>query len=62
MKRKGTKREFQCCLCKMCFRDTTLIRHSRAGSYGEGSLETHSWQEEEEAVQAARRCQDMEFT
>lgn len=43
-------------------RDTTLIRHSRAGSYGEGSLEAHGWQEEEEAVQAARRCQDMEFT
>lgn len=46
----------------MCLRDTTLIRHSRAGSYGEGSLEAHGWQEEEEAVQAARRCQDMEFT
>ncbi|XP_055971195.1 angiomotin-like protein 1 isoform X1 [Sorex fumeus] len=43
-------------------RDTTLIRHSRAGSYGEGSLEAHGWQEEEEVVQAARRCQDMEFT
>ncbi|XP_060035640.1 angiomotin-like protein 1 isoform X2 [Erinaceus europaeus] len=43
-------------------RDTTLINHSRTGSYGEGSLEAHAWPEDEEVVQAARRCQDMEFT
>ncbi|XP_066104354.1 angiomotin-like protein 1 isoform X1 [Saccopteryx bilineata] len=43
-------------------RDTTIINHSRNGSYGEGSLEAHIWQEEEEVVQATRRCQDMEYT
>uniref|UniRef100_G1NWW7 Angiomotin like 1 n=1 Tax=Myotis lucifugus TaxID=59463 RepID=G1NWW7_MYOLU len=43
-------------------RDTTIINHSRNGSYGEASLEAHIWQEEEEVVQAARRCQDMEYT
>ncbi|XP_036114872.1 angiomotin-like protein 1 isoform X2 [Molossus molossus] len=43
-------------------RDTTIINHSRNGSYGEGSLEAHLWQEEEEVVQATRRCQDMEYT
>jgi len=43
-------------------RDTTIINHSRNGSYGESSLEAHIWQEEEEVVQATRRCQDMEFT
>ncbi|XP_072651153.1 angiomotin-like protein 1 isoform X7 [Canis lupus baileyi] len=43
-------------------RDTTIINHSRNGSYGESSLEAHIWQEEEEVVQATRRCQDMEYT
>lgn len=43
-------------------RDTTIINHSRSGSYGEGSLEAHIWQEEEEVVPATRRCQDMEYT
>ncbi|XP_048200029.1 angiomotin-like protein 1 isoform X1 [Perognathus longimembris pacificus] len=43
-------------------RDTTIINHSRNGSYGESSLEAHIWQEEEEVVQANRRCQDMEYT
>lgn len=43
-------------------RDTTIVNHSRNGSYGDCSLEAHMWQEEEEVVQAARRCQDMEFT
>ncbi|KAM5246051.1 angiomotin-like protein 1 isoform 2-T2 [Ctenodactylus gundi] len=43
-------------------RDTTVINHSRNGSYGESSLEAHIWQEEEEVVQANRRCQDMEYT
>ncbi|KAM7085640.1 angiomotin-like protein 1 isoform 1-T1 [Molossus nigricans] len=43
-------------------RDTTIVNHSRNGSYGEGSLEAHLWQEEEEVVQATRRCQDMEYT
>uniref|UniRef100_A0A2K6E358 Angiomotin like 1 n=1 Tax=Macaca nemestrina TaxID=9545 RepID=A0A2K6E358_MACNE len=42
--------------------DTTIINHSRNGSYGESSLEAHIWQEEEEVVQANRRCQDMEYT
>lgn len=50
-------------LCVSCVaRDTTIINHSRNGSYGEASLEAHIWQEEEEVVQAARRCQDMEYT
>uniref|UniRef100_A0A8C3VNB8 Angiomotin like 1 n=2 Tax=Catagonus wagneri TaxID=51154 RepID=A0A8C3VNB8_9CETA len=43
-------------------RDTTIINHSRNGSYGESSLEAHLWQEEEEVMQATRRCQDMEYT
>lgn len=43
-------------------RDTTVINHSRNGSYGESSLEAHVWPEEEEVVQANRRCQDMEYT
>ncbi|XP_032975917.1 angiomotin-like protein 1 isoform X3 [Rhinolophus ferrumequinum] len=43
-------------------RDTTIINHSRNGSYGESSLEAHIWQEEEEVVQATKRCQDMEYT
>ncbi|XP_075402586.1 angiomotin-like protein 1 isoform X2 [Tenrec ecaudatus] len=43
-------------------RDTTIINHSRNGSYGESSLEARIWQEEEEVVQANRRCQDMEYT
>ncbi|KAB0371308.1 hypothetical protein FD755_017717 [Muntiacus reevesi] len=43
-------------------RDTTIVNHSRNGSYGESSLEAHIWQEEEEVVQATRRCQDMEYT
>ncbi|XP_047372575.1 angiomotin-like protein 1 isoform X5 [Sciurus carolinensis] len=49
--------------CMSCVpRDTTIINHSRNGSYGESSLEAHIWQEEEEVVQANRRCQDMEYT
>ncbi|KFQ46428.1 Angiomotin-like 1, partial [Nestor notabilis] len=36
--------------------------HSRSGSYGESALEVRGWQEEEEIVQANRRCQDMEYT
>lgn len=43
-------------------RDTTISNHSRNGSYGESSLEAHIWPEEEEVVQANRRCQDMEYT
>uniref|UniRef100_G3UFE6 Angiomotin like 1 n=1 Tax=Loxodonta africana TaxID=9785 RepID=G3UFE6_LOXAF len=43
-------------------RDTTVINHSRNGSYGESSLDARIWQEEEEVVQANRRCQDMEYT
>ncbi|XP_021490816.1 angiomotin-like protein 1 isoform X4 [Meriones unguiculatus] len=43
-------------------RDTTIINHSRNGSYGESSLEAHIWPEDEEVVQANRRCQDMEYT
>ncbi|XP_003780856.1 angiomotin-like protein 1 [Otolemur garnettii] len=43
-------------------RDTSIINHSRNGSYGESSLEAHIWQEEEEVAQANRRCQDMEYT
>jgi angiomotin like 1 len=50
----------QCASCVS--RDTTIINHSRNGSYGESSLEAHIWQEEEEVVQANRRCQDMEYT
>lgn len=50
-------------VCVSCVpRDTTIINHSRNGSYGESSLEAHIWQEEEEVVQATRRCQDMEYT
>lgn len=41
-------------------RDTTIINHSRDGSYSDGSLEARIWQEEEEILQANRRCQDME--
>ncbi|XP_006833804.1 PREDICTED: angiomotin-like protein 1-like [Chrysochloris asiatica] len=43
-------------------RDTNIINHSRNGSYGESSLESRIWQEEEEVVQTHRRCQDMEYT
>ena len=31
-------------------RDTTIVNHSRNGSYGESSLEAHIWQEEEEVA------------
>ncbi|KAJ8256738.1 hypothetical protein COCON_G00188900 [Conger conger] len=41
-------------------RDTTIINHSRNGSYSDSSLEARIWQEEEEILQANRRCQDME--
>ncbi|XP_064414000.1 angiomotin-like protein 1 isoform X2 [Latimeria chalumnae] len=41
-------------------RDTTMINHSRNGSYSDSSLEARIWQEEEEIMQANRRCQDME--
>uniref|UniRef100_A0A8D0GGC1 Angiomotin like 1 n=1 Tax=Sphenodon punctatus TaxID=8508 RepID=A0A8D0GGC1_SPHPU len=43
-------------------RDTSATNHSRNGSYSESSLEIRLWQEEEEIVQANRRCQDMEYT
>ncbi|NXX48039.1 AMOL1 protein, partial [Tricholaema leucomelas] len=43
-------------------RDTSAPSHSRNGSYGESALDVRSWQEEEEIVQANRRCQDMEYT
>lgn len=49
-------------VCVLGCRDTTIIHHSRNGSYGESSLEAHIWQEEEEVVQATKRCQDMEYT
>ncbi|KAM7066808.1 angiomotin-like protein 1 isoform 1-T1 [Acridotheres tristis] len=43
-------------------RDASAPSHSRNGSYGETALEVRGWQEEEEIVQANRRCQDMEYT
>ncbi|KAM9601861.1 angiomotin-like protein 1 isoform 1-T1 [Morphnus guianensis] len=43
-------------------RDASAPSHSRNGSYGESALEVRGWQEEEEIVQANRRCQDMEYT
>lgn len=43
-------------------RDTSAPSHSHNGSYGESTLEARGWQEEEEIVQANRRCQDMEYT
>ncbi|XP_066476828.1 angiomotin-like protein 1 [Tiliqua scincoides] len=43
-------------------KDTSNTNHSRNGSYSESSLEVHTWQEEEEILQANRRCQDMEYT
>ncbi|KFV57806.1 Angiomotin-like 1, partial [Tyto alba] len=43
-------------------RDASAPSHSRNGSYGESVLEVRGWQEEEEIVQANRRCQDMEYT
>ncbi|KFO84234.1 Angiomotin-like 1, partial [Buceros rhinoceros silvestris] len=43
-------------------RDASAPSHSRNGSYGESTLEVRGWQEEEEIVQANRRCQDMEYT
>ncbi|XP_053925026.1 angiomotin-like protein 1 isoform X3 [Cuculus canorus] len=43
-------------------RDGSAPSHSRNGSYGESALEVRGWQEEEEIVQANRRCQDMEYT
>ncbi|KPP60770.1 angiomotin-like protein 1-like [Scleropages formosus] len=44
-------------------RDATIINHSRHGSYSDSSLDARIWQEEEEEeeiLQANRRCQDME--
>ncbi|NXX89452.1 AMOL1 protein, partial [Centropus bengalensis] len=43
-------------------RDASGPSHSRNGSYSESALEARGWQEEEEIVQANRRCQDMEYT
>ncbi|XP_061484770.1 angiomotin-like protein 1 isoform X2 [Rhineura floridana] len=43
-------------------KDTSATNHSRNGSYSESSLEVRMWQEEEEILQANRRCQDMEYT
>ncbi|XP_064265557.1 angiomotin-like protein 1 [Passer domesticus] len=43
-------------------RDASAPSHSHNGSYGEAALEVRGWQEEEEIVQANRRCQDMEYT
>ncbi|KAG8522365.1 Angiomotin-like protein 1 [Galemys pyrenaicus] len=47
--------------CASGRRDAPLAAHFRHGSDGESSPEAHAWPEEEEA-QAARRCQDVEFT
>ncbi|XP_053564583.1 angiomotin-like protein 1 isoform X2 [Bombina bombina] len=43
-------------------RDTTIINHSRSGSHNDGSLEVRIWHEEEEIIQANRKCQDMEHS
>ncbi|XP_062983916.1 angiomotin-like protein 1 isoform X2 [Elgaria multicarinata webbii] len=43
-------------------KDTSATNHSRNGSYSESALEVRMWQEEEEILQAGRRCQDMEYT
>ncbi|KAI1242045.1 hypothetical protein IHE44_0005561, partial [Lamprotornis superbus] len=43
-------------------RDVSAPSHSHNGSYSETALEVRGWQEEEEIVQANRRCQDMEYT
>uniref|UniRef100_H0ZRF8 Angiomotin like 1 n=1 Tax=Taeniopygia guttata TaxID=59729 RepID=H0ZRF8_TAEGU len=43
-------------------RDASAPSHSHNGSYGETALEVRGWQEEEEIMQANRRCQDMEYT
>ncbi|KAH0625192.1 hypothetical protein JD844_033413, partial [Phrynosoma platyrhinos] len=43
-------------------KETSATNHSRNGSYSESSLEVRMWQEEEEIMQANRRCQDMEYT
>ncbi|KAM4699498.1 angiomotin-like protein 1 isoform 2-T2 [Discoglossus pictus] len=41
-------------------RDTTIINHSRSGSHNDNSLDLRAWHEEEEIIQANRKCQDME--
>ncbi|XP_054830093.1 angiomotin-like protein 1 isoform X2 [Eublepharis macularius] len=43
-------------------KDASAPNHSRNGSFSESSLEVRMWQEEEEILQANRRCQDMEYT
>ncbi|NWU95520.1 AMOL1 protein, partial [Upupa epops] len=43
-------------------RDASAPSHSHNGSYGESALDVRGWQEEEDIVQANRRCQDMEYT
>ncbi|XP_077197589.1 angiomotin-like protein 1 isoform X2 [Paroedura picta] len=43
-------------------KDPSAANHSRNGSYSESSLEVRLWQDEEEILQANRRCQDMEYT
>ncbi|KAJ7320096.1 hypothetical protein JRQ81_019607 [Phrynocephalus forsythii] len=43
-------------------KDTSATSHSRNDSYSESSPEVRMWQEEEEIMQANRRCQDMEYT
>ncbi|XP_060090907.1 angiomotin-like protein 1 [Heteronotia binoei] len=43
-------------------KDPSAANHSRNGSYSESSLEVRMWQDEEEILQANRRCQDMEYT
>ncbi|XP_008106289.1 angiomotin-like protein 1 isoform X2 [Anolis carolinensis] len=44
-------------------KEALATNHSRNGSYSESSLDVvRLWQEEEEILQANRRCQDMEYT
>ncbi|XP_069495346.1 angiomotin-like protein 1 isoform X2 [Ambystoma mexicanum] len=43
-------------------RDTTIINHSRHGSYNDNSTAIRMWQEEEQIAKANGRCLDMEHT
>ncbi|XP_030056069.1 angiomotin-like protein 1 isoform X2 [Microcaecilia unicolor] len=40
-------------------RDTTIINHSRNGSYSDNPSEIRMWQEEEEIMQASRRIKNL---
>ncbi|XP_044143295.1 angiomotin-like protein 1 isoform X2 [Bufo gargarizans] len=42
--------------------DSTIMSHSRNGSYTDNTLDVRMWHEEEEIVQANRKFQDMEHT